>query len=387
MNKILFAILMSLSMVAFAQELVDKSYSATSTNTNLVEARKEIQEQINQQVTEELAKQILGEDKFLKNRAVVMGRIAKSSGRFIPFQKPGALKSEPSGFTMSVAMKVNVQAFRQLLQQSGLLNENESAPVLLPLIQVVDRVQLRSDRWWNTNAADVAVPLRSLSRRMENSLRDAFSKAGFFVIRPVAGSMSEAIPYALRAEKHSPDDLKVLGDWFGAPLVIDGTLQVSRPKEGVSSAARLDLRLQVIQVSDNRPIADVSRSYDTDAGPLEVVVERKLRDVSETLASDLASQVAEAWQKGAVGSSQIRLNLSQRLPLPEIEKFKQALASSSLGLRTVRERVISSSGVVFEVESPSTMQELAGRMDGFQFNGRALKAQVMDNEIRLEFVR
>ncbi|HRO67961.1 MAG TPA: hypothetical protein PL182_10390, partial [Pseudobdellovibrionaceae bacterium] len=107
----------------------------------------------------------------------------------------------------------------------------------------------------------------------------------------------------------------------------------------------------------------------------------------DALASDLSSQVAEAWQKGAVGSSQIRLNLSQKLPLPEIEKFKQALASSSLGLRTVRERVISSSGVIFEVESPSSLQELAGRMDGFQFNGRALRAQVMDNEIRLQFVR
>lgn len=386
MKKIILAILLSASF-APAQELVDRNYSASSKNANMVEARKEIQDQVNQQVTEEFAKQILGEEKFLKSRTVIMGKVAKSSGRFIPFQKPGALQSSPEGFTMSVAMRVNLPAFRQLLQQNGLLNENESAPVLLPLIQVVDRVQLRSDRWWNTNASDVAVPLRGLSRQLENSLRSSFSKAGFFVVRPVTGSLSEAIPYALRAEKHSPDDLKVLGDWFGAPLVIDGTLQISRPKEGVSSAARLDLRLQVVQVSDNRPIADVSRAYDTDAGPLEVVVERKLRDVSDALASDLSSQVAEAWQKGAVGSSQIRLNLSQKLPLPEIEKFKQALASSSLGLRTVRERVISSSGVIFEVESPSSLQELAGRMDGFQFNGRALRAQVMDNEIRLQFVR
>nr|HRO68640.1 hypothetical protein [Pseudobdellovibrionaceae bacterium] len=250
MKRILLALLLAASF-AQAQELVDKNYSASSKNANMVEARKEIQDQINQQVTEEFAKQILGEEKFLKSRAVIMGKVAKSSGRFIPFQKPGALQSSPEGFTMSVAMRVNLPAFRQLLQQNGLLNENESAPVLLPLIQVVDRVQLRSDRWWNTNASDVAVPLRGLSRQLENSLRSSFSKAGFFVVRPVTGSLSEAIPYALRAEKHSPDDLKVLGDWFGAPLVIDGTLQISRPKEGVSSAARLDLRLQVVQVSDN----------------------------------------------------------------------------------------------------------------------------------------
>lgn len=384
MRTVFFLLLMVFTNSVLAQDHLDRSYSATSKKANMVEARQEIQNLINQQVTEDLAKQILGEEAFLKNRNLIMSRIVRSSGLYIPFQRPGQLETSPDGFKMTYEMKVNPTAFRQLLQQNGLLNENEAAPVLLPLIQVVDRIQLRSDRWWSQESQEVSPPLRKLSRTLESSLRTSFSRSGFYVVRPVNSSLGVSTPLALRSEKHGPEDLRLIGDWYGAPLAIDGILQISRPKEGSTAAARLDLRLQVIQVTDGRPIADVSRSFETDAGALEVVVDRKLREVSEAVANDLSSQVAEAWQKGAVGSSQIRLSLSPKLPLPEVEKLKQALMSSNLGLRTVRERLMTSSGFVFEVESPSSQEELTRRLNGFQFQGKTFEAQANENEIRVQ---
>lgn len=385
MIAVLMSILLSIS--AFSQELIERSYSGVSKNPEMAEARREIQEQITQQITEDLAKQFLGETDFIKNRNTVMNKIAKNSGRFIPFQKPGKLQTLPDGFAMTVEVRLNPNAFRQLLQQNGLLNENHSAPVLLPLIQVVDRVQLRSDRWWAQDEGKEVSALRSYSRNLESSLRSAFSKAGFFVIRPVALSMSESMPQALRNEKHSVDDLRILSNWFGSALAIDGILQINRPREGTSAAARIDLRLQVVQMKDGRPIADVSRSFDTDPGVLEVAVDRKLREIAESVSNDLASQVAEAWQKGSVGSSQIRLTFTPRLSLPEIEKLKQALTTSNLGLRSVRERLVTSSGVTFEVETPTSLPELARRLDTFQFQGKGLKVQPADNEIRVQLTR
>lgn len=370
-----------------AQELVQRDYRATSSAESSVEAKREIQEQIYRQVAEEMARQILGDEKFLKNRNSVLSQLTKNAGRYIPFQKPGALQKTNEGSAMTVALKINTTVVRQILQQSGFLNENESAPVLLPVIQVVDRVQLRSDRWWNTDASQVAAPLRGFSRRLEGSLKSAFTKAGFFMMRPISASLSHGLPEVLRSEKHSPEDLKLLGDWLGAPLVIDGLMQMNRAKEGSMAAATLDIRLQVIQVSDGRSIADVSRTYDTDPGQLDLVVERKLREITDAMSADLASQVSEAWQKGAVGSTRIRLNFTQHMPLSEIEKLKKSLLSSSLGLRTVRERKISASGVVFEVESPATIQELSSKISGYVLDGKTLKAQLSDDEIRIQISR
>lgn len=375
------------SSVAFSQELVDRQYQGTSKNSNLNEARKEIQEQISLLATEEFSKQILGEEKFLRNRNTITKKVIKSSGRYIPFQKPGPIQSSGDGYSMAVAMKINPQILRQVLQQNGLLNENESAPVILPLIHVTDRVQLRSDRWWNNSGSEVSVPLRNLSRRLENSLRSSFLKAGFFVLRPVTSDLNEALPAPLKVEKHSPDDLRLLGEWFGVPLVIEGELLLTRPSEVSSTVVKMEVRMQVIQTSDHRPIADVSRTYESDPGPFEVVVERKLRDISEAMVNDLVSQVAEAWQKGAVGSSQIRLNLAQQMKLPDIEKFKKSLLSSNLGLRTVKERLVTSSGVVFEVESPMSLTELAQKMNGIQIGDKSLRAQAAENEIKLQIAK
>ncbi|MBX2986524.1 MAG: hypothetical protein KF802_01385 [Bdellovibrionaceae bacterium] len=384
--------LMILAMIliggaASAQELVEKNLTGTSKSSNIVEARREILESVSQQVTEELAKQVLGEDKFNRQRPLIMGKVAKSSGAFIPFQKPGTPQPTAGGFSMTVSMKVNLPAFRQVLQQNGLLNENEAAPVLLPLVAVVDKVNLRTDRWWLLGENGGRTPLRGFSRQLEGALRGAFSRHGFYMIRPLASHLTPAVPAILRAEKPGPDDLQLLGDWFGAPLLVEGTAQIS-PSEGGGKSFRIDVRLSVLQVSNNRPIADVSRIYETDPGVMETVVEKKLRDVSEALANDLASQVAEAWQKGSVGSSQIRLTLQPRPSLQELEQFKEKLRSSSVGIRSIRERTVSGTSAVFEVDSPIPAKDLAARMKGFDFNGRKLDSSpVSETEIRLSFTR
>jgi hypothetical protein len=288
---------------------------------------------------------------------------------------------------MSVLMKVNLASFRQVLQENGLLNENETAPLLLPLISFVDKVNMRSDRWWLTSEQGAKTPLRNQGRLLESSLRTAFLKSGFYVIRPLQAYLTPAMPRLFRAEKPSGEDLQLIGDWFGAPLVIEGTVQISRSSD-ISSSFRMDVRLSVTQISNGRPVADVSRVYETDPGVFDAVVEKKLREVADTVAGDLASQVFEAWQKGSVGSSQLRLTLVPRLSLPEIEAFKERMKSSSVGIRTIRERSLSNQGVTFEIDSPTSAKDLAARLQGFDFNGRKGEASAAsDTEIKLNFSR
>lgn len=373
------------AMNAHADEIIERTLTGTSKNANATDARKEIQDDLTEQVTEELAKQILGEEKAGRNQATIKTRVVRSAGRYIPFQKPGQLQPSAEGFSMNVTWKINTTAFRQVLQQNGLLTENESAPVLLPLVAVIDREQNRSERWWMNDDAAANPALRNLSRPLELSLHNVFAKSGFYMIQPSRNGLAPGVPKILKNEKPSAEDLQGFSEWFGAPLVIEGVIQLSR-SDSNRNGHRIEARLSVVQVSNGRPIGDVSRVYETESGPLEGAVEKKLREVSDALASDLASQVTEAWQKGSLGSSQIRLAVQQRLSFPEIEQFKEKLKASSVGVRSIRERVVSASGVTFEVDSPVASADLANRLKGFDFNGRRAEATAAgDGEVRLSF--
>lgn len=376
MKMLIFVLAAMIATGARAQDVVEKTVSATSKSTNPAEARREIQDLVSQQVTEELAKELLGEDRFQKNRSLVMSKIVKSSGRFIPFLKPGALQQTGDGYMMSVTLKANVSSLRQVLQENGLLNENTTAPILLPLVSFTDRANLQTDRWWIPGDAGSKGFLRTLGRQFEAAMRSSFRKGGFYVVRPQTAFLTPSVPRGLRSESPGPEDLQLLGDWFGAPLVIGGSVNLSKNPDGT---AKIEVKIDVVQTSNNRPVADLARTYTTEAGTFETVVEKKWREVQDTLAGDLSSQVVDAWQKGSIGSSLLRLVLEPRPTLPEIESLKEKLKSSSAGVRSVRERLISSNSLVFEVDSPVGAGELAGRLKGFDFNGKKFETSV-ENE-------
>lgn len=382
MKLILIAVLLAGPM-AFAQELIEKNMTGVSKLSNPTEARREIQDQAAQQVTEDLAKEVLGEEKFLKNRSLILGKVARSSARFIPFVKPGNLEPSPEGQKMSVSLRVNVAAFRQVLQDNGLLNENDTAPVILPLVTFVDRQKGETERWWTSSSPKPL--LQNMNRVFESSLRTAFVKSGFYLRRPQYDGLKNSTPRALRSENPGPEDVQLLADWFGAPLVLNGTVSVMRSATS-SNLGRIEAKLTVVQTSNNRPIADVARVYETEAGTYETVVERRWKDVVDALATDLAAQVLEAWQKGSVGSSQLKLVMEPRPKLPEIEALKEKLKSSSAGIRSVRERAVSAKQLVLEVDSPVSAEDLAKRLNGMDFNGRKFETSVdRDQSVKVKW--
>lgn len=364
-----------LSLSLHAQEFVEKSYQGTSMLTNLVEARREIQDQAAQKTTEELVKELIGEDKFNRQKALIQSKILKNPARFIPFTKPGELKQDQAGFTMTVQLKLSPASLRQALQQLGVLNENEGQPVLLPMITFTDKVNMRSERWWTPAEKEKPGAVRTWARDAEEIFQAAFMRSGFHVIRPQAAHLGTGLPKSFQVEHPTRDDEAFLGDWTGASLLLSGDISIQRSPES-SQNYRIELKLGVEQMSNARSIADVSRVMDTENGPFEQVVGKKLHDSLDAIASDLAGQVLEAWQKGAIGSNQLRLSVRGHWTVPQIESMKEKLKAGSPQIRQIRERLFSKDAVQFEIESPAVASEIAQKLNGFEWDGRRFGSAV-----------
>lgn len=351
-------------------DLVDRTFSGVSKETTPQGARRDIQDQASQKVSEEIIKELIGEERFLRNKSLIQSKVIKNSARYIPFLKPSALAQEGEEYKMSVAMKVSLRDLKQLLQDNSLLNENEAIPVVLPAVSWNDQVQGRSYRWWLPQDKSQGFLVKE-ARLLEESLRNAFQKNNFYVVKPIEAGLGNSVPADFQNEKiASGEDAQFFAQYFNAPVLIDG--QVTINKSESANTYRIEIRMTAMQVSNGRAIADVSRKYETESGALENAVDKKLREVSEAAAGDLASQVLEAWQRGSVGTSVIRLTVRGRNILPAMEGLKDKIRSQITQVKNIRERLVSSDSVSFELDTAASVPELLTKLETLDIDGKKL---------------
>lgn len=366
-----FLLLLSSQGGAQSVELVERTFLGTSKATSPVEVKREIQEQAAQKVSEDIIKELIGEAKFAKNKSLIQSKVIKNSSKYIPFLKPSEITQEGEEFKMSVILKLSLRDLKQMLQSNSLLAENDSIPVALPLIVWNDRVQGRSYRWWLPQEGTAQNFLIKQDRVFEEALRTSFQKNNFYVIKPTTAGLGNNIPVDFHNDKVSGgEDAQFLSQFFNAPLLIDGQVLIQKGEN--KNNHRIEIRMTAIQVSNGRAIADVSRSFETESGALERVVDKKIKEVAETTSADLASQVLEAWQRGSVGTSVIRLTIQGKTPLPSMEGLKEKIRSQLTQVKNIRERLVSAEMVSFELDISSGLTDLATKLEALDLSGRKL---------------
>lgn len=356
---------------AQTEELIDRTFSGVSKEATPQAAKREIQDQASQKVSEEIIKELIGEERFAKNKSLIQSRVIKNSQRYIPFAKTSQITQEGAEYKMAVSVKVSLRDLKQLLQDSALLNENDAIPVVLPVISWSDRVEGRSYRWWLP--ADKSQQLAFLvkeGRLLEDAMRGAFQKNNFFLIKPIEAGLSSSVPTDFHSEKIAGEDAQFFAQFFNAPLLVDGQVVINKGEK--ANNYRIEIRMTAIQVSNGRAIADVSRRFDTEPGSLEGAVDRKLREVVESASNDLSSQVLEAWQRGSLNTSVIRLTIKGRSTLPMMEGLKEKIRSQITQVKSVRERLVSSESVSFELDASIPANELWQKLEVLDVNGKKL---------------
>lgn len=382
-------LILSFCGTALAQEMVEQNVVVTSTQTELVVAKKELQDLAVEKITMDLSKELLGQDKFEKNKNTIKNKIVRNSGRYISFVKPGELAplSPGPGYTQNFVMRVSPINLKTFLQNSGLLNENETSPVVLPLISFNDRVGVGTYKWWQPGDVNSKRFLITQAKNVESSLRQAFKKQQFHFVRPMEMGAVNLLPAVFQNDRVSPEDREFIGNMFQAPIVIDGQVDFSRSPTG-SNLYRIDLKFSAVQLSNNRPIADVTRRYETETGTFENVTEKKLKQIIEVVSQDLAMQVFEAWQRGSIGTNILRLTVRGDLPIKQREILKDKIRAQVPQIKSIRERLVSKDFISFEVDSSSTPKELGQRMLGMDINGAKFEvSSITDSELVLELAR
>lgn len=383
MKKWIFILSFLFPVFVLAQKtLIERTYEGKSKEKSPLSARQEIMSQATQFVSEQLIKEIIGDAKYTRNKALIQTKIIKNSARYIPFSKPGELEPlQPEGFKMNALLKVSVSDLQALLLENGLFYESDSTPIVLPVIRFIDRVNSKTYSWWADTDVSQKAFLFKQGRTLENYLKSSLMKHNFYLLKPQSLRYSEFLPKSAKAESLRNEEWQMISQKLGAQMLIDGELVFHKSQER-SDAYSIDLRMTATQIVNSRVIAEVSRKFETDPGPFEQVVDRKLKEVLENASQDLASQVLEAWQKGALGASLYKLTIRGRLPLIQQEVFKEALKNKVREVKNVRERLISTDSITYEVDSALGPKELSQKASQIELTGaKVVIESASENEV------
>ncbi|MFS4459993.1 hypothetical protein [Bdellovibrio sp. HCB2-146] len=364
--------------LAQQSDLLERVYSGSSKETNPQAVKREIQEQAFQKISEDVIKELIGEERFAKNKTLINNKIIKNSGRYIPFVKPSAVTQEGEESKMSVSLKVSLKDLKQLLQNNSLLADNDTLPIVLPMVSWQDRVQGRSYRWWQSLNKEPQGFLMAEGKIFEESLREAFQKNNFFLIKPIESGLGSQVPVDFQNEKISSEDSQFFAKMFNAPVIIDGQVVLSKADKG--NGYRIEVKMTAVQVSNGRAIADVSRRFETSNGVFENVVDKKIKEISDAAANDLSVQVLDAWQRGSVGSNILRITIKGRNTLTDVESLKESVRTQITQVKNIRERLVTSDSISFEVDTTVSSEELAGRLESLQVANKKLGRVSADSD-------
>ncbi len=359
----LYAILAFGPAFAFAEvRVVERVVEAQTSEKNSLAAKRTLVELATQSASEGLIKEIIGDAKFARSKTLIYSKIIKNAAKYIPYSKSGELSgSADAGYKMTTSFKVNLDDLQAMLLEQGLFYESDGPPAVVPMVRFQDKVNGRKYAWWSEDLASERAFLVKQNNLFEDILKTAFAKNYFYLTRATRFNWGSFLTSDLRAFQLKVEDLQILGQAATAQMVIDGEVSLQKQKDR-GTAYQIVVKLVALQVLNGRMLGEVTRSFDTGNGPFESMIERKSKEAFEVAAQDLSAQVLDAWQKGSLGSSLYKLTVRGGLGLLQQEQLKEFVRSKLREVKTIRERLISSESITYEVDTTLNPQDLSRKL-------------------------
>jgi hypothetical protein len=194
------------------------------------------------------------------------------------------------------------------------------------------------------------------------------------------------VPVSLQQEFLTPEQIQALAKRWSVPITLVGDILIGKDTTKGESTV-IELRLMVTQVSTGRILAQLSRqSKLSSTETLETMNFKKNFSFIIQGFKDLSLQMQEAWQKGFLSSTLVRLEVQGPLVLSKYELFKNALKTSNRSIRQVRERLITSQSVFFELEINGSINDLVAGFKPVSTGERTYKFKGVDAEGKILLV-
>lgn len=360
---------------AYGQEktnIIPFSIEESSKQTNISSAKRDIYRKAVEQATKEQILQMIPEEQYLKKEREIGRKILNQSGKYIPYYKITTPVKRGDLYYANVNLQLSPNYLQKLLEIEGLLFLKEGSRLVLPLITYLDQKESRSYKWW----LGVEIPKVSLlwkeSREFNKVLKHSFWRKDLNLMEASFAQLGALFPQAYRYETYRTEDIKFIGNYFQAQIVLLGSVKYSS-SESNSLAGRIRIRLKAVLSGSGRVVAEIAKDQETAVGEYSKVLRETAVNMYETVATEMAEQIIKSWQKGLFGTSRVRLAINGNFNYKQLEGLKKQLLKQNLNIKNLKERLFAPKQVVFELDITGGGKSLAKQLREFRFAGKQFK--------------
>ncbi len=331
------------------------------------QARRKAIDEATDAVTVEMVRKEIGPERFRENKSKIENEVKPLKNRFIPFFKILKSAKEGDGYRFSIEVKVSQSDLKQVLQLKGLFATVEKNGITLPFIEFNNQMTGESFRWWSpvfTTAKD----LENLAFTFEEELFEGFLDKGLFLLRPQAFKMEHMIPSFMKKTYLNQTEMIQLTHFKKGQLYLDGRLDVfASPLR--ENAFRIRVQLSCKQTSNGKSVAEVVKTLDSSSGQQLSQIRSDIKNLAQDSGEDLASQVYDLWQRGALEAQVVQLVVLGNLNHQQVSEFKKRL-SEILGLSEgLTERLFEPQKITFEMDYSGEIEKLKSQLSRARFDG------------------
>lgn len=369
---ILLACIIIFHSSSFALTFVEVNENVLTDGTSDEDAN----QQAIQKVSERYIIDVIGEEKYNKNKKAIAEKVIRDSGKYIPFVKSTSDGKNKDGKSVTtVNMRISTQSLIDLLSINGFMNSEYTSALVYPMIQIIDRVNPKSFKWWIESTKDEF--LLKTHSAVISELQNSLKEGNFYVLDPVKWNLLASVPHHLRKDYYRRDDVISLGEFFQAPLIIQGSVEFS-PSMRTSQNYWIKVKLSAYVSSQGKVIAESVRQRETEPGDFNIVAPKMAQTLLKEIFEDFGSQIQEAWKKGSVNSSSLQLAVLGSLSFQGQENFKKALMQNTSKLRAMTEILVEQNKRVFSLDYSGTPEELGQKIQNLRPTGLQVKLKDVD---------
>jgi hypothetical protein len=384
---IFFVFIFSFSVFAETDSLVKIELEGVSSSNSSFKAKKEIQEKLISELGEKLVRQLIGPEEYEKKKPSIDRAVKSQFGKFIPYMKAGQLRSTGKSYKQSIQFEVSLNSLREVLSQEGLLYEKVKNVKVLPVIGYLDSFAAKSYKWWYSKAPETNSFLGRVSFKTSQQLREQFWEEGFYVHDPEAIGAQVFLSEDFKVEAHRRQDLVALGKDQDADLVVYGGVRIG-PSDENSRVSLVKLSLKAILVRNQRNVAEVDYSWNTNAGDYQEKVTLEYSKNLKEAISDLRSQVIDAYQKGKFGTQSMEMVLLGDLSYKDFESLKQSIRLSNYQIKSLKERRMASGEFTLELDVSGEKAQLVEHFKNLELNSWKLSlVDRAEDKIEVKVIR
>lgn len=358
--------------LALAEDVVEVTVEESSSASSPAVARQAIFDRLIQESSVKYIIDIIGQQKFDHNKALIKNKILKNSGKYVLSMKSSVPVKSNQGFSMAVTLKISLQNLQALLLAEGLLYKMEGAPQVLPMVSFQDRVNGQSYSWWVNENGSEGNFVVTQGQEFFSKMRDELREKGFYGLIPLDGGYRNMMPTAFMSENPRTEDLSFLGEFFGSQIVVKGYIRYLKSQKS-SEAYHIDVKLVALHSGNGRIVGEVIRTYETDSGPFQASVQRRSREVLGSIVQDLTAQIYDAWKRGTFGSNLLRLAVSGRLDYQQMNTIKKTILDQIRDIRSLKERLFENNRLTFEMDASSGPRQISAALERVNLKGFKLK--------------